>query len=162
MTLLHSATGWWIDEAGAPEPEPVLTGFADADFVVIGGGYLGMWSAWHLLEREPGADVVLLEAGRCGHGPSGRNGGFVNGYWAHAPAVAERFGADRATALAREADASIRAIGQFCKRQKVDAWYRAAAQVEISTSHAQDGSWRAAVDGVRSLGHAGALRGADA
>ena len=105
MGLLHSATGWWIDEAGAPEPLPPLEGFADADLVVIGGGYLGMWSAWHLLEREPGCDVVVLESGRCGHGPSGRNGGFVNGYWDHVPELAARFGAERAIALARAADA---------------------------------------------------------
>ena len=86
MALLHSATGWWIDEAGAPQACEPLQGFTDADHVVIGGGYLGMWSAWHLLEREPEANVVLLEAGSCGHGPSGRNGGFVNGYWDHVPA----------------------------------------------------------------------------
>ncbi len=153
MALLHSATGWWIDEAGAPEPLPALRGFADADFVVIGGGYLGMWSAWHLLEREPGADVALLEAGRCGHGPSGRNGGFVNGYWDHVPELAGSCGAARATALAREADVSIRAIGDFCERQKIDAWYRAVPQIDISTARAQDGSWREAVDGLRALGH---------
>ena len=42
--------------------------------VIVGGGYLGMWAAWELLER--GATVALLESEICGHGPSGRNGGF--------------------------------------------------------------------------------------
>lgn len=151
--MLHTATGWWIEEAGAPAPQPPLTEPAEADVVVIGGGYLGMWTAWHLLERDPGTRVVLLERERCGHGPSGRNGGFVNGYWAHAPAVAERFGAAAAIRLAEEADASIRAIGAFCGQQKVDAWYRAAPQVEISTAAAQDGSWREEIQGLRRLGH---------
>ena len=93
-------------------------GHAEADVVVIGGGYLGMWTAWHLLEREPETRVVLLERDRCGHGPSGRNGGFVNGYWGHAPDVAAQFGAAAAVRLAQEADASVRAIGEFCKTRE--------------------------------------------
>src|SRR6478736_3821583 len=131
--MLHTATGWWIEEAGAPVPRPPLTEHAEADVVVIGGGYLGMWTAWQLLEREPTTRVVLLERERCGIGPSGRNGGFVNGYWGHAPEVAQRAGAAAAVRLAEEADASVRAIGDFCKRQKIDAWYRAAPQVGIAT-----------------------------
>ena len=152
--MLHTATGWWIEEAGAPAPRPPLTETTEADVVVIGGGYLGMWTAWHLLEREPDTRIVLLERERCGYGPSGRNGGFVNGYWGHAPDVAERFGAAAAIRLAEEADASIRAIGAFCKQQKIDAWYRAAPQLEISTAAAQDGSWREAIHGLRHLGRA--------
>lgn len=151
--MLHTATGWWIEEAGAPAPAPPADGRIEADVAVIGGGYLGMWTAWHLLEREPKTRVVLLERERCGFGPSGRNGGFVNGYWVHAPAVAERFGAAGAIRLAREADASIAAIGEFCKAQKVDAWYHPTRQVEISTAAAQDGAWREEVEGLRRLGH---------
>ena len=152
--MLHTATGWWIEEAGAPAPLPPLTAPAEADVVVIGGGYLGMWTAWHLLERDPDTRVVLLERERCGHGPSGRNGGFVNGYWPHAGAVAERFGSAAAIRLAEEGDASIRAIGEFCKARKVDAWYRAAPQLEIATAAAQDGSWREEIEGLRRLGRA--------
>ena len=44
-------------------------GDLDADVVIVGGGYAGMWTAWNLLER--GARVVLLEAEVCGHGPAG-------------------------------------------------------------------------------------------
>ena len=42
-----------------------------------------MWTAWFLKEREPDLDVVILEADICGGGPSGRNGGFWTGWWAH-------------------------------------------------------------------------------
>jgi len=151
--VLHTATGWWIEEAGAPEPAPPADGRIEADVVVIGGGYLGMWTAWHLLEREPTTRVALLERERCGFGPSGRNGGFVNGYWVHAPAVAERFGAAAAVRLASEADLSIRAIGEFCRARKIDAWFHPTRQIEISTAAAQDGAWREEVDGLRRLGH---------
>ena len=68
MALLHSATGWWIDEAGAPEPRPPFAGFDEADVVVVGGGYLGMWTAWHLLERDPGTNVMLSRPAAAGMG----------------------------------------------------------------------------------------------
>ena len=72
--MVHDRLGWWIAEAGVPIPNPALDGDVDADVVVIGGGYTGMWAAWHL--AETGASVALLEAEICGLGPSGRNGGF--------------------------------------------------------------------------------------
>jgi glycine/D-amino acid oxidase-like deaminating enzyme len=151
--MLHTATGYWIEEAGAPEPCAPLEEWIEADVAIIGGGYLGMWTAWHVLERHPGATVVLLERERCGFGPSGRNGGFVNGYWDHVPELAHRFGLDPAVRLAREADASIRAIGAFLARRRADAWYRAVPQLQIATAAAQDGTWREELLALRALGH---------
>ncbi len=151
--MRHTATGWWIEEAGAPPACPPLTGAQEADVVVVGGGFLGMWTAWHLLARDPDCRVALLESWRCGFGPSGRNGGFVNGYWEHVPPLAGRVGADAAIGLAHAADASIRGIGAFCEEHGIDAWYRPAQQVEISTAPAQDGTWDHDVAELRRLGH---------
>ena len=64
-----------MEEAGQVDPRPPLAESIHADVVVIGGGFTGMWAAWELLEA--GATVALLEGGVCGHGPSGRNGGFL-------------------------------------------------------------------------------------
>ncbi len=150
--MLHTAEGWWIEEAGAPEPCRPLEERVETDVLVIGGGFLGMWTAWQLLERDAETDVVLVERARCGHGPSGRNGGFVNGYWEHVPELAAHYGLDAAVRLAREADDSIGAIGEFCRARKVDAWYRAAPQIAISTAPAQDGSWREEIAGLQRLG----------
>lgn len=47
----------------------------DCDVVIIGGGYTGLSSAYHLA-KEYGVDVRVLEAGHFGWGASGRNGGF--------------------------------------------------------------------------------------
>jgi glycine/D-amino acid oxidase-like deaminating enzyme len=41
-----------------------------------------LWTALALKERDPSLQVVLVEAEVCGAGPSGRNGGFLHGYWA--------------------------------------------------------------------------------
>src|SRR5262245_61243701 len=80
----HTRHGWWLEEAGAVVPARPLEGDASADVVVVGGGYLGLWTAWHLRELEPSADVLVLDAVLCGHGPSGRNGGFCETLWGDA------------------------------------------------------------------------------
>jgi len=60
-----------------PEPAPPLEGRVRADVVVVGGGLTGLWSAVHLKEADPAAEVVVLEAEEVGYGASGRNGGFA-------------------------------------------------------------------------------------
>ncbi|MEA2445196.1 MAG: hypothetical protein QOJ12_2488, partial [Thermoleophilales bacterium] len=92
--MIHDAHGWWIREAGAPDELAPLRERIDADVVVVGGGYLGMWTAWHLLERDEGVRVVIVERDRCGFGPSGRNGGFVNSYWNKLDSMVPKWGDD--------------------------------------------------------------------
>jgi glycine/D-amino acid oxidase-like deaminating enzyme len=54
---------------------PSLSGAAEADVIVIGGGFTGLSTALHL--REAGVDVAVLEAAEPGWGASGRNNGQV-------------------------------------------------------------------------------------
>ena len=107
-----------------------------ADVVVIGGGYTGMWTAWQL--RARGASVALLEADVCGHGPSGRNGGFCETLWTHMPSLVERFGRERALSLCRASGESVRAIGAWCSEHGVDAWFTPSGYLMASTAPAHD------------------------
>ncbi len=53
-----------------------LRGSHRADIVIIGGGFTGLSSAYHIKGRFPEKKIVLLEGACCGSGASGRNGGF--------------------------------------------------------------------------------------
>lgn len=60
------------------QPAPVtLDGNVTADYAVVGGGFAGLSAARRLLQLNPGARVVVLEAGRLAEGASGRNSGFM-------------------------------------------------------------------------------------
>ena len=148
----HDATGWWLEETGGADPLPPLSGSLDADVVVIGGGYTGMWTAWHLLEDDPSAQVVLLEAGLCGHGPSGRNGGFCESMWLSAPILRERFGDDPARALLEASSRSVADIGAWCAGNDVDAWFDQSGYMCVSTAPAFDDVGRRAVEAAAELG----------
>ena len=58
---------------------PTLEGQQEADVVIVGAGYTGLWTAYYLLEHEPDLKVALCEAGISGIGASGRNGGWCMG-----------------------------------------------------------------------------------
>jgi glycine/D-amino acid oxidase-like deaminating enzyme len=137
--LIHSAHGYWIDEAGPPAPTPPLSGDLDVDVAIVGGGFTGMWTAWHLSGAEPDLRIALVESHRIGCGPSGRNGGFVDSMWVTFEKMKQRYGLPGALRLARASEDSVRQIGEFCEEQGVDAWYRRAGYLNVSTSPTQDG-----------------------
>ena len=84
MTLRHrqlaDATLFplWLDNPDAPEAAPPLIGRAQADLLIVGGGFTGLWAAILAKEADPGRDVLLIDAGRIAHGASGRPGGIVS------------------------------------------------------------------------------------
>ena len=154
--MRHTRHGWWLEEAGRVEPTAPLAGESHADVAVVGGGYLGLWTAWHL--AEAGADVVVLEAEVCGHGPSGRNGGFVSSLWDQLPGLEQRFGRARALEVGRASAEAVAAIGAWCEDQDVDAWYRSAPQLEVATTPAQDGAWAPVARACAAAGLGGECR----
>ncbi len=155
--MKHTPHGYWLEEAGPVDPEPPLAGEREADVVVVGGGYTGMWAAWHVKALEPEARVVLLEAAElCGQGPSGRNGGFCNVMWLSLPSMRSRWGAEPALAVARSAEAAVAGIGEFCEAEGVDAWFRRGGYLKVSTAAAHDETSQEAVRACRELGEADA------
>jgi glycine/D-amino acid oxidase-like deaminating enzyme len=155
----HTRLGYWIQEAGDVTSRPPLDEDRDADLLIVGGGYTGMWTAWHAHKLAPEARIVLLESEPvCGRGPSGRNGGFVEAMWTSLASMRARWGDAPALAVAAAADEAALRIGSFCAEENVDAWYRQAGYLEVSTAPAQDDTGRAAVAACRDLGVADKLR----
>jgi glycine/D-amino acid oxidase-like deaminating enzyme len=148
----HTRHGWWLEEAGQVAPTRPLESDAAADVVVVGGGYLGMWTAWQLLDLEPGLDVLLLEAAVCGHGPSGRNGGFCETLWPDAATLREIAHDAEALAVCRASEEAVRGIGAWCDANGVDAWYREAPMLRVATTESQLGSWDETVRAAAALG----------
>lgn len=74
---------YWLASLPERAPHEPLTESTDADLCIIGGGYTGLWAALAAKAENPGRDVLVLEATRCGHGASGRNGGFLEASLTH-------------------------------------------------------------------------------
>ncbi len=103
-------------------------------------------------ELEPSARIVVLEAGLCGEGPSGRNGGFLHGYWSSLARARRAFGDGGALAVAQAGSAIVSGVREFVERRGADVWLREAPMLEVSAAPAQDQAIAAAVAAARELG----------
>ncbi|MFY9579956.1 MAG: FAD-binding oxidoreductase [Gaiellaceae bacterium] len=127
---------------------PPLEGDAAFDVCIIGGGYTGLWTALAVREREPSARVVVLEADRCGAGPSGRNGGFLHGYWASLAETRATLGDEGALALSRAGARIVPAVRALAD----DVWLREGGMLKVSTAPSQDREVDASVEAAAALG----------
>jgi glycine/D-amino acid oxidase-like deaminating enzyme len=152
---------WWLREVLAAEPDmpcPSLNGDVNADVVIVGGGFSGLWTAYFLTEANPNLRVVVLEQDICGGGPSGRNGGFASGWWDELDGLITLYGAAAAVQACRAISDSISGIGEFCRRQGVDAWFTHAGYMFAATSAHHEAACEEMVRLAREVGVPDELR----
>jgi glycine/D-amino acid oxidase-like deaminating enzyme len=147
---------WWFAEAMNQErgeaPSPALSGEITVDVAIVGGGYTGLWTALALKARKPDLSIALIEAGLCGCGASGKNGGKVHGYWASLQGMSNSIGADAALAVARAGTVAQDAIRAFATAPGRDVWWREAGNLRVSAAPAQDAKIAGYVETARRLG----------
>src|SRR5438045_4168348 len=83
---------WWRSLGGPPPPREPLRGPTEVDVAIVGAGYTGLWTAYYLKRAQPSLRVAVLERERAGFGASGRNGGWVSGFFSGPASVYERSG----------------------------------------------------------------------
>ena len=120
--------------------------------MILGGGYTGLWTALGIRELEPTARVVIVEQDLCGSGPSGRNGGFVTGWWDELPALTRQFGETEALRTVRALDAAIASLGPWAAGHGVDVGLVEQGFVQVSAAPSQDDAWREATDACAAVG----------
>ncbi|WP_375784873.1 FAD-dependent oxidoreductase [Bradyrhizobium sp. Pha-3] len=129
-----------FDRLGEPQGRSLST-HVTADVTVVGGGYLGLWTAIRVKERSPSLKVVVVERDLCGSGASSRNGGFVTSYWAKYLSLHKLCGTDEATRIAKSSAEAVLEISAFCRENAIDAEFRADGWLWTATSAAQIGCW---------------------
>jgi glycine/D-amino acid oxidase-like deaminating enzyme len=116
-----------------------------------------MWTAWFLTEMAPGMRIAILEADICGGGPSGRNGGFLHGWWEQLPYLVERYGPEVGLELARAGDEVVGGIGSWCEQNGVDAWHTPHGYLRVNAFPALPHDWDGLPEELAHLGAPGQL-----
>lgn len=144
---------FWLQSA---EPSltasPALVGNHTADVVIVGGGFVGLWTALTLKEHEPDCRVMLLEQDVCGGGASGRNGGFVMSWWPKIQSLTSFCSTEQARFLAQSAERAIAELGEFCEQHQIDAAYRHKGWLWTATCAAHVDAWNATLQACERMG----------
>ncbi len=130
----------WLDTAGpAPTPRPRLLGRLTADVAIVGAGFTGLWTAYHLRRDDPTLRVAVVEREIAGFGASGRNGGWCSALF---PVQS------MAPAMRGPLAATIDDIDAVCRAEGIDCDLVKDGFLELATTPAQLTRLRATLPSV--------------
>lgn len=95
--------------------------FAPANIIIVGAGFLGLWTALELITRHPAAKITIIERGATPMGASAKNAGFACfGSPTELLADAEQMGEDAMWQLAEMRCNGISKIKQHFSDKLID------------------------------------------
>jgi glycine/D-amino acid oxidase-like deaminating enzyme len=119
----HTAGGNFWQRSREPRTvHPPVAGDISVGVAIIGGGYTGLATAYHLKTAVPSLDVAVLDAETAGFGASGRNAGFVMTlFGASSGLMKSLHGKDKLLAAHRYMESAIGALEAMVKEHKIIA-----------------------------------------
>lgn len=143
----------WLDRLPDLRVRPALGGDDDAEVVIVGAGFTGLWCAYHLLEAAPRRRVLVLEAETVGFGASGRNGGWCSALFPLSwPRVARLHGTAAARGLYAALRDAVAEVGAVCRREGIDAGYHRGGTLTLARTPGQRDRIRAGLAADAELG----------
>ena len=143
----HSVVG------SASLAQPTLRDRIDVDVCIVGGGFTGLWTAWHLKQLDPSIRIAVLEKNHVGFGASGRNGGWVQtALPSSIPEIASAHSATEAMAVHRAMVETVEAVGSFARRHAPTAYFAHAGQLQVARTQSQLTRLRRWVDDHHRIG----------
>ncbi|MFD6419042.1 NAD(P)/FAD-dependent oxidoreductase [Streptomyces sp. NPDC060194] len=131
---------FWLEDPGRPAALPALSGDESCDLLVVGGGYSGLWTALLAKERDPGRDVVLIEAQEIGWAASGRNGGFCAASLTHGISNGLTRWPGELAKLEELGARNLDGIEDTLRRHGIDCAFERSGEIDVATApHQLDG-----------------------
>jgi len=116
-------------------PGAPLQGDIDVDVAIVGGGFTGLSSAYHIKKAEPNLKVALLESEVIGFGASGRNGGFnMTLFGLTLSITALRFGKQKAREAHHYMERAVDYLRDLVAELGIDCDYEHPGFLRVATS----------------------------
>jgi glycine/D-amino acid oxidase-like deaminating enzyme len=150
----YSKYSFWLETSGDNlTPRPAVVGSTEADVVVLGAGYTGLWTAYYLLKANPALRVAIVEKEIAGFGASGRNGGWCSSKFPVTPAMLEhRYGREAARALMLAMNDAVDEVDRVCQQEHIDAQVHKGGILTLARGVHHLGMLRSAFDAYSRLG----------
>ncbi|MBK5351032.1 FAD-dependent oxidoreductase [Pseudomonas sp. TH41] len=123
---------------------PRLTGDVVCDIAIVGGGFVGLWTALLARQRWADATIVVLDAGQCGGEASGRNGGFCAPSISHGVSNALKRWPEEAEQLVRLGRENLVAFEEDLQRFGMDVAFERSGKLNVASQ-----PWQ--VEGLRAM-----------
>lgn len=150
----YRSYSFWLETCGDDlAPRPPLDGSTEVDIAIVGAGFTGLWTAYHLLHRDPSLKVAVVEAEIAGFGASGRNGGWCYAGMAVPPAeMTRRYGEEAARATALAMIGSVDDVEQVAAAEGIDADIVRGGAIEFARAPYQLAKVQGMVDEFAAIG----------
>ena len=136
---------YWLRQPG-PAFELPLAGDTEADIVIVGGGFTGLWTAIALTDTDPSLRVVVLEAETVSYGASGRNGGFCEASLTHGLANGIRHFPGELERLEAEGLDNLRGLIEFTREHGIECDLEETGTLSLADQPHQVDEFRAWAD----------------
>jgi glycine/D-amino acid oxidase-like deaminating enzyme len=115
-----------------------LSGSKSFDVAIIGAGFSGLWSAYHLKQLQPELKIAIFEKEYVGFGASGRNGGWASAeYPTSSKRLIKEHGIESYKSLRDAITKSIDEIGQIAKQNNWQIDYAKGGSLVFARNKAQ-------------------------
>ncbi len=143
----------WHEQLPARAPRARLDqASTQTDVIIVGAGFTGLWTAYHLSLIAPDLDVTVIEAELVGFGASGRNGG-----WCIAELAADQArwtalsDAAGAAALDRAMHDTVDSIESIVATHKIDCDFVRGGEIHLARNGGQTPRLKALANGSTSF-----------
>ena len=153
----HTAEGnFWTQSKEPRAAHPAVAGDLTADVVIVGAGYTGLATAYHLKTAEPSLKVALLDAETTGFGASGRNAGFIMTlFGASSGLMKSLHGKEKLAAAHSYMESAIDALEAMVNEHKIDCDFERSGFLKVATSPAYERRIKDEIELFQSIGAKG-------
>lgn len=153
----HTAEGnFWTQSKEPRAVHPAVAGDLTADVVIVGAGYTGLATAYHLKTAEPSLKVAVLDAETTGFGASGRNAGFIMTlFGASSGLMKSLHGKEKLAAAHSYMESAIDALEAMVNEHKIDCDFERSGFLKVATSPAYERRIKDEIELFQSIGAKG-------
>ena len=150
----YRSLSFWHDTVpGTLTPGEPLPGDTEADVVIVGAGFTGLWTAYYLARTAPDLRVVVCEREIAGFGASGRNGGWCSALFPASLNKLERMaGREAAIAMQQAMQETVDEVGRVAAAEGIDCHYAKGGTVMLARTPVQLERARAEIAEAREFG----------
>jgi glycine/D-amino acid oxidase-like deaminating enzyme len=113
-----------------------------ADVVIVGGGYIGLSTAYWLSEFQPDLKIIVLERSHVGAGASGRNAGFLTkGSATFYKSLSQDWGIERAQDIRQFAEESLDLVYQNILKSSPEIKFEKTTSLTLFQNQQQNSDW---------------------